>query len=98
MGRTFIILRVQGRLHTRFKGNGRLGKSTLDTLDSVSDGGCRFQGQWKQTWFYNQTVWTNQFISTLALDVILVLDRWNYFQSCYGPLHVATALSLMDNK
>ena len=38
MGLTFVILGVHGRLHTRFKGNGCLGKSTLDTQDSVSDG------------------------------------------------------------
>ena len=72
------------------------------------ENGCRFEGQRKETWIYTRPAWliavrermlefysdgTTQFINTLALDVIHVLDSRNYFQACYGKyssMHVCS--------
>ena len=60
------------------------------------ENGCRFEGQWKETWIYTQPAWLIavkkrmlEFIqtellnmNTLALGVMQVLDSRNYIQSC----------------
>ena len=89
-------------------GNGRLGKLAIDTLvlsmmkkmaaDSMAQGkNLDLHGPaWliavrERSWSFIQT--TLQFINTLALDVIQVLDSRNCFQSCYGKhssLHVCS--------
>ena len=82
--RTILRIRLK-------RGNGRLGKYA--TLGSSNEESWRFRGYKKETWTYTRPARliavrgmmldffsnkTTQFINTLALDVIQVLDSRNY--------------------
>ena len=76
--------------------------------------GCRFEGRRKETWIFKRPAWsidvrermefsglTTQFINTLAMDVIQILDIRNYFYLAKvdSSLHVGSrSLSLSDSK